>query len=132
MSDKCIVCGKSGDRHHVIHKSEGGLDTPLNYICLCPEHHRGPMGPHQNPEVDLYYKLEIQKKIEETFSRKYYSAIEIRQISQISNSNLKKFMKTTRLHKEGYDRNDLIFFLMGGNLYRNDYMDEFLTEKYSY
>lgn len=129
MTDKCAVCGKHGDKHHVIHKAEGGLDTPLNYIYLCQEHHRGPMGPHQNQKIDLYYKLEMQKRLEELFSNKYYSAMEIRQMSQISNSNLKKFMKTNRLHKEGYDRNDIIFFLLGGNIYRHDFLEEIALEE---
>lgn len=120
MLSHCIVCGKPGDQHHIIHKSEGGLDTPLNYVTLCPEHHRGFMGPHRNSEIDLFYKLEMQKKLEETFPAKYYSAMEIRSLSQLSNSNMKKFMKTNRLHKEGYERTDILFFLMSGNIYRHD------------
>ena len=118
---KCIVCGKPGDKHHVIHKSEGGLETPLNYIHLCPEHHRGFSGPHQDPEIDLAYKLNLQQDLESLFSDRYYSAMEIRAKTQLSNSNMKKFMKTNRLHKEGYERNDIIFFLMGGNIYRHGY-----------
>ncbi len=62
----------------------------------------------------------MQNNLEELFSSKYYSAMEIRSMSQLSNSNMKKFMKTNRLHKEGYDRNDIIYFLMGGNIIRND------------
>lgn len=127
----CVVCGKPGDTHHVIHKAEGGLETPLNYIYLCPEHHRGLMGPHRNSEVDLFYKLDMQKNLEDLFASKFYSAMEIRSLSQISNSNLKKFMKTNRLHKEGYERNDIIFFLMGGNIYRHDYPVPYvLAEQY--
>ena len=127
----CVVCGKQGDTHHVIHKAQGGLETPLNYIYLCAEHHRGFMGPHRNSDTDLYYKLDMQKNLEELFSSKHYSALEIRSISQISNSNLKKFMKTNRLHKEGYDRNDIIYFLMGGNIYRcEDQMRESQVEQY--
>lgn len=125
----CIVCGQPGDKHHVIHKSEGGLETPLNYIYLCPEHHRGGLGPHQNLETDLAFKLEMQKNLESIFSNRYYSAMEIRSISQLSNSNMKKFMKTNRLHKEGYERNDIIFFLMGGNIYRHDYANPMFLER---
>ena len=36
---------------------------------LCPEHHRGPEGPHQNKEYDLKLKREAQSKFEETHSR---------------------------------------------------------------
>lgn len=126
---KCIVCGKPGDIHHVIHKAEGGLETPLNYISLCPEHHRGFSGPHRDPETDLGYKLDMQKNLEGIFSNRFYSAMEIRTISQLSNSNMKKFMKTNRLHKEGYERNDIIFFLMGGNIYRHDYANSWVLEQ---
>lgn len=127
----CKVCGKPGDKHHIIHKAEGGLDIPLNFINLCPEHHRGLMGPHRNREIDLRYKLDLQKRLEELFHRRYYSAMEIRTITQLSNSKLKKFMKTNRLHKAGYDRNDIIFYLMGGNIYRHD-LEElyFMAEQY--
>ena len=116
----CIVCGKPGDKHHVIHKAEGGLETPLNYIHLCPEHHRGFIGPHQDPEIDLVYKLKLQKDLEALFCERFYSALDIRRLTQLSNSNMKKFMKTNRLHKEGYENTDIIFFLMGGNIYRHD------------
>ena len=127
----CVVCGKPGDKHHIIHKAEGGLETPLNYLYLCPEHHRGFMGPHRNSEVDLVYKLDMQRNLEELFASKFYSAMEIRSLSQISVSNLKKFMKTNQLHKEGYERNDILFFLMGGNIYRNDYqMQDSIGEQY--
>lgn len=117
---ECIVCGKPGDRHHVIHKSEGGIETPLNYVYLCEEHHRGKFGPHANQEVDRYYKLRLQRLLEDTFSEKFYTAMEIRKICQLSNSSMKKFMSQTRLHKEGYDRNDIIYFIMGGSCYRNE------------
>ncbi|PKK39340.1 hypothetical protein ABB02_01573 [Clostridiaceae bacterium JG1575] len=115
---QCIVCGKAGDKHHVIHKAEGGLDTPLNIIYLCPEHHRGPLGPHRNEEVDQGYKKEMQQRLEQLFSKKYYSALEIRGLSQLSHSMMKKFIKSTHRYKEGYQREDIIFFLMGGNCYR--------------
>ena len=127
---RCIVCGEPGDRHHIIHKSEGGLETPLNLISLCPEHHRGFMGPHRNSDVDMHYKLEMQNNLENLFSSKYYSAMEIRSMSELSNSSMKRFMKNNRLHKEGYDRNDIIYFLMGGNIIRNDIpVPEFLAEQ---
>lgn len=126
---RCIVCGEPGDKHHIIHKSEGGLETPLNLINLCEEHHRGFMGPHRDPDVDMRYKLGMQNNLEALFSSKYYSAMEIRSMSQLSNSSMKKFMKTNRLHKEGYDRNDIIYFLMGGNIIRNDVpMPSYLAE----
>lgn len=126
---KCIICGKPGDKHHVIHKAEGGLETPLNYIYLCPEHHRGSRGPHRDLETDLKFKLDMQKNLEEIFSEKFYTAMEIRKITQLSNSSMKQFMKSNPLHKEGYERNDIIYFLMGGNIYRYDYENALLLDQ---
>ena len=37
----CMVCGEK-DRlqiHHIIHRAEGGEDTPSNYLLLCHGHH---------------------------------------------------------------------------------------------
>lgn len=122
----CIICGKKGDKHHIIHRSENGIDAPINIVYLCPQHHRGPKGVHNNPELDLHFKLELQKKLEDLFPKRYYSSEEVRKIADLGYSQIKKFEKTNRLHKYGYDRNDIIFHLMGGNTYRYDYyFDEF-------
>lgn len=127
----CIVCGRKGDKHHIIHRAENGIDSPVNIVYLCKEHHRGPHGPHNDPEFDLKLKLEMQAKLEEMFSKKYYTLKEIREMAELTFSQMKKFEKSNRLHKEGYDRNDIIFYLMGGNIYRHDSLEEYLlVEKY--
>lgn len=38
-------------------------------VYLCPDHHRGPMGPHRNRSFDLYLKRMCQTKFEETHTR---------------------------------------------------------------
>lgn len=40
-------CGKPGQRHHIVFRSQGGLDIPVNYKYLCPEHHTGNESPPQ-------------------------------------------------------------------------------------
>lgn len=121
----CIICGEKADRHHIIHRSENGLDAPINIIYLCPKHHRGPHGVHNNPELDLQFKIDFQKQLEELFNKRYYTSDEIREMAGLRYSQIKKFEKSNRLHKYGYDRNDIIFYLMGGNTYRYDYLEDF-------
>ena len=121
----CRICGRNGcDRHHIIHRCENGLDAQFNLVDLCPAHHRGPHGVHNNPELDLHLKIEMQKKLEDMFPKRYYTAEEIRDIADLRYSQIRKFEKGNRLHKYGYDRNDIIFYLMGGNTYRYDYLDD--------
>ncbi len=35
MSYYCEICGDYADVHHIVHRSEGGLDFKLNYKYLC-------------------------------------------------------------------------------------------------
>ena len=58
MSYYCEICGDYADVHHIVHRSEGGLDFKLNYKYLCKKHHRSKIGPHRDKVVDLNYKLE--------------------------------------------------------------------------
>ena len=62
MSYYCEICGDYADVHHIVHRSEGGLDFKLNYKYLCKKHHRSKLGPHRDKVVDLNYKLEMQNE----------------------------------------------------------------------
>ena len=122
---RCEVCGKSADKHHIIHRCQGGLDYPLNIKHLCPEHHRGIKGPHRCSEVDLKYKLELQNNLEQLLSKEYYHLEKLSSILEIKPKTLKKLLKNYRLHKEGYKKDDIIYELMGRTLY-----DEVMLEHY--
>lgn len=113
--NKCVVCGKPGDTHHIIHKDEGGLEYSLNHIYLCEKHHRGMSGPHRDPEIDLQYKKELQSKLQALFSDEFYRVEEIRRRADLSNSLLRTMVKTLKRYKEGYRRIDIIDFLMSGH-----------------
>ena len=39
-------CNLPGQRHHIVFRSQGGLDIPMNFKYLCPEHHTGKNNPH--------------------------------------------------------------------------------------
>lgn len=112
----CCVCGKKGDKHHIIHKDEGGMDFPLNCIYLCEEHHRGPKGPHKDASVDASYKKLLYDTLHKLFSNPFYSEIEIKELTGLSVSQLRTLKKTLRRHKEGFRTVDVIDFLMSGHL----------------
>lgn len=117
----CEVCGREADIHHIVHRSEGGMDFPLNYKYLCDEHHRGKHGPHRNRNVDIEYKLELQEKLERVLNKQFYSMDELIDILQLNRSKAKKFLKGFRLYKEGYKTSEIIYKLMGNKRY-NEYM----------
>ena len=48
------------ERHHIVYRSQGGLDFEMNYKYLDSNSHRGINGPHRNKETDL---IEIKKRI---------------------------------------------------------------------
>lgn len=124
--NKCVVCGKDGDTHHIIHKDEGGLEYPLNRIFLCDEHHRGQYGPHRDPEVDLKYKKDLQLTLQELFPDCFYREEEIRRRAKLSNSLLRTLKKTLKRDKEGFSRVEIIDFLMSGFKLLEDDEHDFL------
>ena len=120
----CEVCGKKADKHHIVYKSQGGLDYPLNYIYLCPNHHRGKDGPHKNPKTDLEYKLSLQHRLRLLLPKEYYSQEELPALLDISKSSLKRLLKNLKLYKEGYASKEIIYLLMG----KKEYSEEMLEE----
>lgn len=65
----CLECGSPNiEIHHVRSRSQGGRGTWRNLIPLCPEHHRGKSGVHQNREMMLKY----QKRQENLYGKYYY------------------------------------------------------------
>jgi hypothetical protein len=120
----CEICGKKADIHHIVHRSEGGLDFPLNYKYLCQEHHRGKNGPHRCEETDLKYKLELQNKLLNILSKEYYTVYELSNILNISNNSFKKLTKSLKLYKEGYLKEDIVFYLMGNYFYTYEMLED--------
>ncbi len=121
---KCSICGEKADIHHIVYRSEGGFDIELNYKYLCALHHRGKTGPHQDKLTDLHYKLELQQKLYETLTKNYYWPKELSSILGIHNGALKRLLKDLRIHKEGFKRDDIIFKLMGSQIYSYEMLDE--------
>lgn len=122
---KCQTCGKPADKHHIVYRSQGGLDFPLNFKYLCSEHHRGKNGPHKNKKIDLEYKLEMQKQLEKLLYKKFYRLDELSTLLQINKRILKKLFKDYKLYKEGYKSIDVVYRLMGNKIYT-----EYMIEEY--
>ena len=121
---KCSICGEKADIHHIVYRSEGGFDIGINYKYLCAKHHRGKNGPHQDKLTDLQYKLELQQKLYETLPKKYYWPKEISNILGIHNGALKRLLKGLKIYKEGFKKDDIIFKLMGSQIYSYEMLDE--------
>jgi hypothetical protein len=131
QDEKCIVCGKVGEKHHIIFKCEGGLDFPLNYVYLCAEHHRGKNSPHRNKKVDMAYKLKFQNQLHKILVKKYYFMDELMKLLLLNPSQARTICKKFKLYKEGYKKEDIVKRLMGGKLYYDFMLDEHYDESWN-
>ena len=104
------------ERHHIIYRSQGGLDFELNYKYLTSTEHRGNNGPHKCKETDLKYKLELQEKLEQLLTKDYYNIKELIDILGLkevqANRAFRKLLKVN-----GIEREKVLRRLMGGRLY---------------
>lgn len=105
------------ERHHIIFRSQGGLDFPLNYVYLTPEEHKGNEGPHQNRQRDLQLKREMQSSLQRELTKAHYSIKELIEILHLKPGQAKKICRKFTYHPEGYSRDEIIRRLMGGKIY---------------
>lgn len=122
---KCQICGKPADKHHIVYRSQGGVDFPLNFKYLCSEHHRGKNGPHKNKKVDLLYKVKMQQELDKLLYKEFYTLDELVNLLQINRGMLKKILKEYKLYKEGYRSFDVIYRLMGKKRYTEYMLQEY-------
>ena len=128
----CEICNEKADIHHIVHRHQGGLDIEINYKYLCENHHRGKDGPHRNIKIDIMYKLELQHKLNKMLPKQYYCFKDLMHILNISLNIMKRITKNMTLYKEGYYKNDIILYLMGGTTYSKDTLDSVLIENLIY
>lgn len=122
---RCEICGKQADKHHIVYRCQGGVDFPLNFRYLCSEHHRGKNGPHKSRKLDLEYKLEMQKSLENLLYKDYYNLDELVGLLEINKGMLKRLLKEHKLYKEGYRSSDIVYRLMGKKRYTEDMLEEY-------
>lgn len=116
----CEICGKEAEEHHIVFRSQAGymVNVALNKKSLCIEHHKGNEGPHLNRKIDLKYKLPLQNKYFELFSKDYYKAPEIKEILGMTETDMFSFIKRLSPHGDkGFKRLDIVMRCMGGKLY---------------
>jgi hypothetical protein len=115
----CEVCGRSHpEKHHIVFRSQGGLDYDLNFKYLCAEHHKGNYSPHKNRYVDLTYKGQLQEKLFAIFSDYDYSIAEVSELIGYNGQDIYKLFKIAQPNSRGrYDSETVVRVLMGGKLY---------------
>jgi hypothetical protein len=114
---QCEVCGKPADKHHIVYKSQGGIEFPLNFRYLCTLHHRGTVGPHKNRMLDLEYKLDMQRKLENVLIKETYLIEELESLLNINKGMIQRLFKECNLNDKGIKKSDIIFRLMGRKKY---------------
>jgi len=126
----CEVCGKPADKHHIVYKSQGGIEFGLNFRYLCSFHHRGKMGPHKNRRLDLEYKLNMQRRLEEILINEFYSTPDLEILLNINKGIVKRIFEKYKQNDKGFRKTDIIFRLMGLKRYDEKMiLEEILKEK---
>lgn len=105
------------EKHHIVFKSQGGLDFELNYKPLTPYDHRGPKGPHMCRETDLKYKREMQRKLEEILINEFYTEKELIKLLGLKPEQAHRAFRKINKHEHGMKREDIIFRLTGNRNY---------------
>ncbi|QUH21094.1 HNH endonuclease [Alkaliphilus sp. B6464] len=114
----CQICGKgNAEKHHIIFKSQGGKNFLLNYKYLCPDHHRGNISPHKNKQIDIEYKEELQKELEELLTKDHYRLEELINLLGMQKVEAKKTFKHLKQYTEGYNNREIVFRLLGDKFY---------------
>ena len=104
--------------HHIVFRSQGGLDYSLNLIKLTYDQHEGPDGPHHNKIIDDALKKTLQNKLYKLFREKDEYTIE--EISEKLGRTTKYFEKHFRKVPQAagyYKTDDIVKKLMGGRFY---------------
>ena len=75
MMEQCEVlgCNLPGQRHHIVFRSQGGLDIPINFKYLCPEHHTGKNSTRQQSGRSEIQSRGARKVIFNLYRRNLYN-----------------------------------------------------------
>lgn len=105
------------EKHHIVFRSQGGLDFEYNYAYLTPEEHKGNEGPHKSRDRDLELKKHLQVTLQSKLQKKFYTVNELIEVLNLKKVQAIKICRKLTYHKEGYERQEIIRRLMGGKLY---------------
>lgn len=118
----CEICGTSYnvEKHHIMFRSEvKALEhCELNFVYLCSEHHKGTYGPHgsKGSAFNRKLKLEFQNKLEMFWYKPYLNKEDIQEVLGISENALNRLLKTLKVVKGEYVREDILRACMGGKI----------------
>lgn len=105
------------EKHHIVFKSAGGIDFPLNYKYLSPVDHRGDNGPHMNRKTDLRYKEELEEELRVILTELYYFESEVIQLLELDKKQADKAFRHVMVNSQGMNTEQIIFRLLGGRYY---------------
>lgn len=103
--------------HHIVFRSQGGLDFTLNIIYLTYEQHEGDDGPHKNKIIDDALKKTLQNKLYKIFINEEYTIEEIAEKLGKSTKYFEKHFKKVPQTAGIYKKDDIVKKLMGGRFY---------------
>jgi hypothetical protein len=92
----CVVCGSNQiELHHVKPKgfSNGGRGTVRNLIPLCPEHHRGKEGVHNDKRLMQKLQYEQEKRFGKYYYMDKFDLFKLGLIPNTEDEEFEKFMK---------------------------------------
>ena len=105
-------------KHHIVFRSQGGLDFALNMIELTQEEHEGINGPHRNRAVDLALKTDLQRKLFILFPKE--ELFTIKELSEKLGRTPRYFaskFKRVPMTGDRYSGSEIVKRLMGGRYY---------------
>ena len=106
---------KGYHKHHIVFRSQGGLDFDLNFAFLTPEQHRELHD--NNHDMDLKLKKELQEKLFQIFKKETYSLEEIIEELGLKRKQAEKAFKRVDCIGGEYQAEKIIKRLMGGKFY---------------
>lgn len=111
-------CSSMGQQHHIVFRSQGGMNIDINYAYLCPAHHTGTKAAvHNNREFDLRLKRNMQEELFRKFTDDEYTIEKISKIIGYDKRRLDKRFRKVRQRAGTFQKEDIIRELMGGRLY---------------
>ncbi|MDU4953887.1 MAG: hypothetical protein E6X21_16355 [Clostridium sp.] len=116
----CICGCRATEEHHIVFRSQCKAleNCEINKIYLCFNCHRGDVGVHgkNGHYLDSRLKLKFQNRLEIMLNKQQVTKEEINEVLKISDKALYTLLKTLKVDKGKYDREDVIRACMGGKM----------------
>ncbi len=103
--------------HHIVFRSQGGLDIADNIKELSYSEHLGNNSPHMSKEINLKYKGDLQAEYYHLFYKEQYTIEDIAKILHKSEKYIYKHFRKVKNIAGIYQKEDIIRKLMGDKLY---------------